>query len=243
MDKYKHTDLLLLQSAELTERTPFCPEDQCISCFFDGELSDGDRASLRRHLADCRYCQARIGLMYQLHENVDVPQVSENTLADAKKLHLANPQSPARKAASWATAAVLVLAVFSIVNLNELSQQDAETEHSSFAPGVDGHKQLRSFNRNTQRLQVQIDSPVEAVRPGTRVRWPEVKGKIHYTIQVLSETGDIVWTERSASPEWTVQDSIQLAAGDSYFLRIEAVLPNGETISSRHISFHAADLQ
>lgn len=240
MDDYNHTDLLLLQSAELTERTQFCPEDQVIAAFFDGELPGEAKASLNRHISDCGFCQTRIGLMYRLQGNCDGPKVSEDTLAVAKKLHQAPPKNPVKKATTWATAAVLVLAMLSVVNINQHPEQNTAAETSAITPAVDGYRQLRSVDRNTSPLRVQIDSPTDVVRPGTRIHWSEIQGNIHYTIQLLSASGDIVWTERSEKPEWIVQDSIHLTADSPYFLRIEAALSNGETISSRHISFKTA---
>jgi hypothetical protein len=38
MDDQNHISLLRLQSAELTGRTPFCPENQVIAEYFDAEL-------------------------------------------------------------------------------------------------------------------------------------------------------------------------------------------------------------
>mgnify|MGYP001826244833 FL=1 len=62
MDDYQHTNLLVLQSAELTERTPFCPEDREIAEYFDGQVVEAVRRSTEHHLDTCRFCRARIGM-------------------------------------------------------------------------------------------------------------------------------------------------------------------------------------
>ena len=104
-------------------------------------------------------------------------------------------------------------------------------------------RQLRSIDHDAMRLDVLIDDPADAVRPGSVVRWTEVRGTIHYNIHVLSADGDVLRSERTGSPKWTLGDDLGLAAGESYFLRIEAVLPDGGTLNSRHIHFRVAGRQ
>jgi hypothetical protein len=51
----------------------------------------------------------------------------------------------------------------------------------------------------------------------------------------------VLWTERLQSTEWILQESLNLTTGGEYFFRIEAVLPDGGTVSSKHLAFRVAD--
>ncbi|MFC1689877.1 anti-sigma factor family protein, partial [Pseudomonadota bacterium] len=114
MDKYKHTDPLALQSAELTERTPFCPEDQEIAEFFDGMLAEQARQKVEHHLADCRYCLARIGMLNrQLDDSLDTREPGD-ALATAKSLAKSTAPRRLKRAPGWAMAAVVLLGMFFI---------------------------------------------------------------------------------------------------------------------------------
>jgi hypothetical protein len=46
MNDHKHIELLTLQAAELTERTPFCPKDQQIAEYFEEQLPEAERDRL-----------------------------------------------------------------------------------------------------------------------------------------------------------------------------------------------------
>ena len=54
---------LLQRIPELTERTPFCPQNELIAQYFDASLSDPAHAQVQNHIADCAYCQAKLGVI------------------------------------------------------------------------------------------------------------------------------------------------------------------------------------
>jgi hypothetical protein len=235
MDQFKHAELLKLQSSELTGRTPFCPEDQQIAGYFEGGLPGDERVTLEMHLADCRYCQARIGLLNQLEVYGDSAPVSELDLAAAKQLGNRVHASGWKRKGQWAAAAMVVIAVASVINYR-LSTGEAPGAN----PAAEAGRQLRSIDRNATRLDVLIDAPSSAVTAGSSVRWAEVSGNIHYNVYVLSADGDVLLKQRTSDTEWILQRDLRLTTGDDYFLRIEAVLPDGGTLNSRHIHFKAS---
>ncbi len=238
MDEFEHSDLLKLRTGDPGERTPFCPDDRDIAAWFDAVLADDRRAVLERHLADCPYCRARIGVLGHLDTSSESTPASGEMLAAAKRL---GQRAPARRAAAigrWASAAVLVLAIALVFRI----LPPTETDSGVLPPidPVDGSRQLRSIDQDAMRLEVLIDDPVDAVGRGSTVRWSEVRGSVHYTVHVLSADGDVLLSERTGTPEWAFAEGPDLAVGESYFLRIEAVLPDGGTVNSRHIHFRAA---
>lgn len=241
MDDHKYTDLLRLQSAELTGRTPFCPEDQQIAEYFDGDLEDAERIILERHLSDCHFCLARIGLLERLAENRSNRRVPGAVLATAKQMTHQAPVRRLRRAPAWAAAAVVVMALFTTVSRNqEPGLEPGESSSALSSIGQDS-RQLRSVNRDAVELNVLIPAPGADIDPGTLIQWAEVPGNLHYNIYVLSMAGDVLWTERLGGTEWVLQESLHLATGSNYYFRVEANIPDGRTVSSKHVVFGIAE--
>ena len=241
MDDYKHTDLLVLQSAELTGRTPFCPEDQEIATYFDGHMEDAERQTLERHLADCRFCLARIGMLNRQQEESDVQRVPEEALASAKRLTQTAPARRLKWAPAWAAAALVLIAVFSIMNTRQAPVPASDATPMEQMPSEENGRQLRNIDRSAMSLDVLTPAPGQAVTRGSPIRWAEIPGNIHYNIFVLSNAGDVLWTERLQSNQWIMHEALHLTEGDDYFFRVEAVLPGGGTVSSKHLAFRVAD--
>ncbi len=223
MDKYRHTDPLILQSARLTERTPFCPENRAIAEYFDGMTPEQDRLTLERHLADCRYCRARIGMLNRLQDETLVASVPEDELAAAKALGKQAASRRSRKAPAWAVAALVLLGMYFLA-----------VQPPSDPPET---RQLRNIERSESRFEVILPGPGPAVAAGAPIRWTEFPAGSHYTVYVLSDSGDVLWTERLQDNEWTLRQDMGLRAGGDFFFRVEAELPDGRTVSSGHLAF------
>ena len=223
MDKYKHTNPLTLQSNELTERTPFCPEDRAIAEYFDGVIPEQERLELERHLADCRYCQAQIGMLNRQQDETLAAQVPEHALAAAKALGKTVSGPRQWKAPAWAAAALVLLGVFF------LSEQ--------WQPDPPEFRQLRNIERPEFRMEVKWPEPGQAIRTGAPIRWTRFPEGSHYTVYVLSDAGDVLWTEHLQDNEWALRREMGLNADNDLYFRVEAELPDGRTVSSKHLAF------
>jgi hypothetical protein len=241
MDDQTHTELLKLQSREVVGRTPFCPDDQQIAEYFDGDLADHDRDSLQRHLADCRFCLSRIGVLQRLQEGGPVHRVSEDVLATAKQLQQRPPSRRPLRAPAWAVAAVVVLAmaIFFDWNQGRVPRPGSSSPTADSTAGEPG--QLRSINPDPTYLEVLTPPPGTDIAPGGQIRWGAVPGSLYYKINILSLAGNVLWTEQLGSNEWLMQDTHQLAPGSEFYVRVEARLPDGSTVSSKHWLFRSAD--
>lgn len=223
MGRYKHTDPLVLQAADLTEHTPFCPEDQAIAEYFEGMCPEQDRPCLERHLADCRYCQARIGILNrQQDKSLDV-RVPEDALATAKSMGRTNTPRRLKRAPAWAAAAVVLLGVLFIA----LKQPSNEPEI----------RQLRNIDRPESGFEVTLPGPGNSISTGAPIRWTEFPDGSHYTVFVLSDAGDVLWTEHLRDNVWALQQEMGLDSNADFFLRVDVELPEGRTISSKHLAF------
>jgi hypothetical protein len=235
MDDQNHISLLRLQSAELTGRTRFCPENQLIAEYFDAELQQTEQAGLEHHLDSCRFCLARIGMLERLHEGDSNKRIPESVLAKAKQLSQIRPARRYATGPSWAVAAVLVLAVFISTNPGpEFAQPETPSQPALID---DNSRQLRSLDHNALSLDVLNLESGASIEHGEQIHWSDVPGNIHYNVFILSNNGDVLWTQRLGATDWVLSDSLPLATGSEYFFRVEALLPDGRSVSSRHINF------
>ena len=120
----------------------------------------------------------------------------------------------------------------------------APTSESSFSeefPVQQTRRQVRSVDRSLVSLEVLSPAPGESLAHGSQIQWAEVPGHIHYDIYILSNAGDVLWTERLQENGWVFHERVQLPAGGEYFFRVEAVLPDGGAVSSRHTAFQVSE--
>lgn len=235
MDDQNHISLLRLQSAELTGRTRFCPENQLIAEYFDAELPQTEQARLEHHLGSCRFCLARIGMLERLHEGDSNKRIPESVLAKAKQLNHIRPSRRYATGQSWAVAAVLVLAVFITTNPNQEFVQPATLSSPTLTE--DNSRHLRSLDQHAMSLDVLNLEPGASIEHGEQIQWSDVPGNLHYNVYILSNNGDVLWTQRLGGTGWVLSDSLPLATDSEYFFRVEALLPDGRSVSSRHINF------
>ena len=237
MDDRTRIALLKLQTVELTARTPFCPEDQQIAEYFDGDLAEAERNSLQHHLADCRFCLARVGVLERLQQNAAAQRVPEDLLATAKLLQSPRPQRRSRWQPAWAAAAVLVMALATVLTVRQEPAEAPDAGPPSADSNTGEFLPIRSIRTESAYLEVYAPAPGADLAAGGLVRWAAVPGKAYYSISILTLAGDVLWSERLDDNEWRMRDSLQLAAEHEFYLRVDAHLSDGRTVSSKHRLF------
>ncbi len=234
---------LLQRIPELTERTPFCPQDELIAQYFDAHLADPAHAQVQNHIADCAHCQAKLGAIARplLYDSC----VEDDTELVATAKQLANGSVPKKtwRAPVWATAAVVLITLFTVINRNQESTPEPGLKIPAIPSTEDNGRQLRSVNRAANNLNVLYPEPGAGISPGSLVQWTDVQGNLHYDIYVLSMAGDVLWTERLADTKWVLDETLQLAAGSKYYFRVEAQFADGRSVSSKHVIFQVAQGQ
>jgi hypothetical protein len=242
MDDGKLTQLLWNDSADLTATTPFCPEDSLVAAYFEGTLGEPGRGRLRNHLVECRYCQARLGNLARSASASEDPLVPAHVLAEAKQMgKQATPKSRNWRAPAWAAAAVLVLAV-TLVFSGQWRQAPGNAAIQSVNPATEANtRQLRSLGSYPSEIRIVEPTPGAILTPEAVVRWIGVPGIDRYEVFILTASGDLAWSERLNATNWSPQSTQGLVSGDRYYLRVEATLRDGTTVSSRHMDFRFAE--
>jgi len=242
MDQQK-LSALLQRIPELTERTPLCPENELIARYFDASLFDQAHAQVQRHVADCEYCQAQLGAMSRPFKDDPFVEDDAELIAAAKQLVTGSMSKKMWGAPVWATAAVVLIALFTIINIDQELTLEPGQSPSAKPSTEETSRQLRSVNRATNDLNVLFPAPGADIDPGSVIQWVEVPGNLHFNIYVLSMAGDVLWTQRLAGTEWVLDENLQLAAGSKYYFRVEAQFADGRSVSSKHVVFRVAQSQ
>jgi len=240
MKDHQYTKLLGLQATELDEATPFCPEEQVIAEYFDDTLEESERTRLERHLVDCSFCLARIGMLERLEHDPGGHRVPGDVLATAKQMARSDSKRRLVPAPAWAAAAVVVFTLIMLVSRNGDIGLQPDTVTPVVPSEGESARQLRSINRSTAGIDVFFPPGGANLKAGSVMRGTEVPGHLHYDIYVLSGAGDVIFTQRLEANEWKIQGVPQLVAGDEYYFRVEALLGGGGHVSSKHLAFRAA---
>jgi hypothetical protein len=242
MDDRKHIELLTLQAAELTERTAFCPEDQQIAEYFEGELPEAELDRLERHLVDCRFCLARLGMLQRLEQGAAAPRIPEDALATAKSMR---PATVARSkwVVTWAAAAVLVVAVgvlHQLVPVREIGQVELPRIHMT-EPSSD-LRETRSVDARGMGPRFLSPGKDPGIAPHAGIfRWTSVPNSLYYEVRVVSDAGDLLWRERVEGTEWRLPANLALTPGSEYFVRVDAYLTDAKTLQSDYLLFRPGE--
>lgn len=241
MNDHQYTELQRLQATDLDLETPFCPGDEVIAEYFEGDLVKAERLGLERHLVDCRFCLARIGMLERLDQYPADQRVPGEVLATAKQMASSDTAQRRVSAPAWAAAALVVVTLIMLVGRNGDLGPGPDIDTSPSASGGESSRSLRSISRAPTGINVIAPSPGADMKAGSVIRWVEVPGNLHYDIHVLSMAGDVIFTDRLASTEWVLQGTPQLVAGNEYYFRVEALLADGRRVSSKHLVFRVAE--
>jgi hypothetical protein len=237
MRDQNHAILSLLQGVDPGNKMPFCPDNQHIAEYFDNEVGESDKKQLERHFVDCRYCRARIGIMERsenTHADVRIP---ETLLAKAKQLSTGPGRRRGRRVPAWAAAAVLVLGVFAVFEISRNPSSDVSELSPDHWSSPATERKLRSTESAANVLQVYNPLPRARVSPGSIVEWEEVTGRLYYDLSVVTSEGDVLTTLRTSSTQWTLDQTLPLEQGSTYYLRVAAMLPDGRSVNSPYVQF------
>jgi len=242
MDDHTRPDLLRLQAAELTGRTPFCPEDQEIAEYFEGVSTAVERIKLENHLVNCRFCLARIGMLQRQQDDSGGSRVPEEVLATAKAMRHRPPRG-FRWAPAWATAAAIFVAVGLFFRFGVL----APIGHDVL-PRVHQTESI-SVSRETRWIDpAELGPRFLAPERGLTIasgdgvfRWTAVPNSRYYQLRIVSDKGDLLWQERVDGTEWKLPASLMLSPGAEYFVRVDAFLSEAQALQSDYLLFRVSE--
>jgi hypothetical protein len=227
MDELSPIELLQQGPNRTASRGPLCPDVSLLAAFTDGGLTEAERADFRDHLADCGHCLRAVSLLVSTEAAHTFETVPPELQARAGELR--RRWQPAGHAPrwSWAAAAVLVASV-SLVLLR--SAPDVTTE--STVP------EERFLGLTSGAPSLLFPESGATLRPnGARFRWTEVAGAVSYTVRVVSLDGEVLFEQTVFETGADLPSTVRLQPGETYFVRVSALLSGGKRLDSEHLRF------
>jgi len=222
---------LLKQTAGNFERQPDCPDDYQLASYLDGGLSESDHSVFESHVADCDYCIERIGILGRAGE-------SDSTIAmPGQAGNRSGMQSQWPYAPRWAAAALVVIAVGFLVG-RQTSVEVTPFPEQSLGPSAVTERYVEQISPFPQILSPLEGSTVDLT--GLIFKWKDVPDSLFYDIRIVSDDGGLITRERVWDTQWLLPEEIQLQAGAEYFVRVDAFVSEGKSVSSEHTLFKVA---
>ena len=208
-----------------------CVDEHRLAAYAEGVDTGRERAEIERHLADCSRCSRIVAFLLQAEDGADSP-VPDHVLARAKRLQRARRPAPTLSWRWVAAAAVIVLAVTATWNwLPRIETRGGGPEsHPSdtrLVPSDIFHEP--EFFWPTEGVEVPVDQ--------LTAQWSAVPQALFYEVRLLTAGGDLVFEQRVDSTEISLPPSARLEPGSRYFIRVEAVLAEGQSLASKHVTF------
>lgn len=238
MDEYKLTRKLQRGASEVRAKTRFCPDEDLLVQYFEGNLTDDRRPAIERHVVDCRYCQAQLGNLAQVADTAEDPHVAGTTLARAKALAITSQSAGIRRAPVWAAAAVLLLTLSTAMLMSPRQAGDSPDLSTPQPAAPTEPRELRNLDPTPDVPAILSPADGVSLQPaGLTIRWTGVPGTLHYEVRVIDTEGYIVWNGRTESTEMQPPLNGLLESGASYFVRVDAYLTEANSAGSEHVLF------
>jgi hypothetical protein len=229
-----------------------CPNETTHAAYVDARLSGSPKLQFERHLADCCYCLNQVAALVRLQAEDAPSDVPPELILKARAL----VERPGRRAPEpllrWgavaAAAASIVLVVVTTHRQPHSSTTVSPTQPlrppavlpapSMPTPQPATPPTIRSQESPAPTLQLVYprEGSVLALRD-LEFRWKPVPGALYYDIRVVTQEGDMIWEGRAEGTRAKLPSNTSLKAGEGFFVRVRAYLPEGKTITSRTVGF------
>lgn len=239
MDEQQLTQEFHLLNDSGLVRTDRCADEYVLAAIAAGTMSGEERDRLILHLSTCDYCLAHISELLRVGDSAAFAPVSELLLARAARGSASLVRGAPKVATPvrvWAAAAVLILAVTLL--LEHPWNVPAPTGVTGDAAGIEAESAVRRIDPDAMMPRITFPAAGLAIDPhGATVRWTPVSGSLYYDVQVLGDSGEVLWQQRVDENTAVLPSSLVLEPGREYFLRVDAYLAEARSISSHHVVF------
>lgn len=228
--------LLSTSSGRAPGRRPDCPDEHQVAAYVDATLAAAARESIETHLADCDHCLVLVGLLSREREVQAIEPASDFKIAGTDALTQRGSRPGAGSAPRWAAAAVVVIAVATLIRVTQPLGPTGRATDDSDIPTT------RSAAATSPAVTLLSPNPGADVEAGQlTVRWVPVPGTRYYDVRVVTDAGDVIAEEHVGGTEWRLTNPAILQPGAEYFVHVDAFIADDKTVSSEHVAFRVAD--
>jgi hypothetical protein len=194
------------------DELPDHPSSEELAAYVNGSLAAAGRGVVEEHLIACRACREDVTLARRL----------------SRRRHIGLPRQLVMPAA--AAAAVVALIVLS--QLPGRSSIGEEPLRSEKGPG-------RSEAAST--IQAVSPSSTGTIDPGDVVfTWRNEPGQLLYRLSLTDDGGRELWFAQTTDTTLRLPPSVSLDRGRTYFWTVDALAPDGRSLTSRTQRFSTA---
>jgi hypothetical protein len=191
------------------------PTDETLAAYIEAVLSSADRSWVNAHLGECEYCRSRLVLASHALETAPAPRARRPLVPLAAGL-----------LAAAGLAGVLLLSR-SVVQPEPAAPPVRGAEETRLPP-LSIVEPLRGASVNPRRL---------------RFVWGSVSSDVLYQVTLSAADGRVLWTDRISDTVVAPPAAILRALQPSqlYFWRVDALLPNLQSVTSGDQRFQVAE--
>jgi putative zinc finger protein len=242
---------ILPQSLRRLFRASNCPRDQLLAAYADQQLIGNERHLVEEHLTSCDACLGQVAFLVR-SESAPPSHTPDDILRTALN-HRGSRGSTAGYSWRWlATAsAVAVIGGVALVVTWQKSQMLASRSNSaSRSTEVSSSREIPlhpgdQIRDDKMRGDDEVsDSTLISPSPNATIdarnvefRWKARQDASFYEIELVSESGDLIWQGRSNALSMTLPAQIHLESGKGYYVWIRTHMAHGAVEQSRAVRF------
>ena len=236
-------------SAKIPERGRHCFPAERIAAYIDGRVTEQQRQTIERHLADCAYCLKSVaGAMSDMGQQAPVTPAWLRRKAEEQ----AGSAKPKYRRWAWVLAPVLTSLVVAIVLMKlpertgKLAPAGTPATSTAVAATQTGAQAGGAASESTRSMKSESESPrlrllepaggAALARGHLRFAWRAVPDAASYRIRITTTEGAVVWEGRSEQPHVQAPQNLKIAPG-SYFAWVTAYLADGRELESAPVDF------
>ena len=179
-----------------------------VAVYLDGRMSELDRRRVDTHLADCDVCRGEV--------------------LEVRSMLRSAPRQPRARAPISAIVGAVAAALVLVVAPWKYARQSGSDLESQVATE-------RAVLPDAGRDSVQILAPAvgaTVARRSTMFVWRRGVADSRFTVTVMSERGDVMWSASTRDSVMTLPDSVPLPPGTAYILYVDALRSDGTSARS-----------
>jgi len=237
--------------APRTKRGWRCPDEITLAAFIDTQMGQQARARILNHLQDCRYCCDQVAAALRFQSGQIPSDVPPGLQAQARILAERKGSGRGMPVLRWGTLAAAAASIALVVGVTyrqpaslptQSAVQPAPTSVSPAPPApppvaVDSPSiRSRQNGAAAPDLLFPLDGGVVS-STGIEFRWKRVTTALSYDVRVVTEDGDVVWESRTGDSRINLPSSIHLTAGELFYVRVGANLPEGKIVIAKVVGF------
>jgi hypothetical protein len=237
------------QSIKRLFRVKSCPSEQQLAAYADQQLIGNERNLVERHLTTCDACLRQVGFLVRTAA-MPPEQTPDDLVRSA--MNFGTKGAPVKRYAwQWLAVASAVVVMVAVTLVEIWPGPRLPATPSSVTTAVNSAAEVRQTTPLHQDRDDQVrggqepsDSILISPKPDEKIdasnlefRWKPRGDASLYEIEVVSDSGDVIWQQRSHASSLKLPAHIHLEKGKTYYVWIRIHLARGSVEQSKAVRF------